>query len=111
MVIYLARVHCTAFAYELQQELCLFPAFSGPGCAAFGGDAGVGARVHQRLYGPRHEAVGDEEVLLDAELRVTAFEVACTVVLDAMAQDQVLSARRRTDRIGLHKAQPVEGTT
>ena len=31
MFIYLARVHCTAFAYELQQELCLLPACSRPG--------------------------------------------------------------------------------
>ena len=64
--------------------------------------------MHQRLYGARHEAVVDEEIFLDVELRVAAFEVAGTVVLDAMTQYQVLSARRRANRIGLHKAQPVE---
>src|SRR5207247_1162591 len=44
-----------------------------------------------------------------AELHVAALEVAGTVVLDAMAQHQVLRARGRADRIGLHEAQSVEG--
>ena len=65
--------------------------------------------MHQRMDGACHEAVGDEEILLDAERRVAAFEIAGTVVLDAVAQRQVLRARRRADRIGLHEAQPVEG--
>ena len=68
MIVDLARVHGTAFAYELQQELCLLLACGGPGPTAFGRDAAIRARMHQRVYGARHEAVGDEEVLLDAEL-------------------------------------------
>jgi len=62
------------------------------------------ARVHQGVHAAGHEAVVDEEVLFDAELRVAAFEVAGAVVLDAMAQYQILSASRRADRIGLHEA-------
>ena len=109
MIVDFARMGATAFAHELQQKLRLLPARRGPRPTAFGRDAAIRARMHQRLDGARHEAVVDEEVLLDAELRVAAFEVAGTVVLDAMAQHQILSARRRADRVGLHKAQPVEG--
>ena len=65
--------------------------------------------MHQRLYGSCHKAVDDEEVLLDAEFRIQAFKVAGMVVLDAMAQHQVLRARWSANRIGLHKAQFVEG--
>ncbi len=89
--------------------MCLFLACRRPWLTAFRGDAGVRAWVHQRVDGSCHEAVDDEEVLLDAELRVEAFEVAGTVVLHAVAQYQVLCARRGADRVGLHKAQPVEG--
>src|SRR6267142_3276755 len=109
MFIDLARVHFTAFAYELKQELCLLPVCRGPGLIVSGRDGGIRARMHQRPYRARHEAIGDEVVLLDVELRVAAFEVAGTVVLYAMAEYQVLRARGRADRIGLHKAQLVEG--
>ena len=65
--------------------------------------------MHQRLQRPRQEAVRDENILLEAELPVEAFEVAGAVVLDAMAQHQILRASRRPDRVGLHKAQPLKG--
>ncbi len=65
--------------------------------------------MHQRLYGVRHEAVADKEVLLDAELGVAPFEVAGAVLLDTMAQRQVLGARWGADRVGLHKTEPMEG--
>ncbi len=109
VVIYLAWVHFTALAYKLQQEFCLLPKCSRPGLVISGRDGGVRARMHQLVYGARHEAIGDEEVLFDAEICVAAFKVASTIVLDAMAQRQVLSARRCSDRVGLHKAQLVEG--
>src|ERR1700678_4197845 len=109
MVIYLAWMHRTACAYELQQKLCLLPACSGPGSTALGSGAGIRARMHQRLYGARHETVVDKDVLLNAELRIATFEVAVTVILHSMTQHQILSARRRTDRIGLYEAQPLEG--
>ena len=67
--------------------------------------------MHQGLNGSCYEAVDDEEVLLHIELRVVAFEVAGAVAFDAMAQRQVLSARRGADRIGLHKSQPAEGAS
>ncbi len=51
----------------------------------------------------RHEAVGVEEILLEPEARETPLEVAVSVARHAVAQDQVLCAGGRTDRIGLHE--------
>ena len=64
--------------------------------------------MHERLDGTGHKAVVDEEVLLNAELGVAAFEVAITVVLNTMAQHQVLSARGGADRVGLDETEPLE---
>ena len=66
--------------------------------------------MHQRVYLARHEAVVDEEVFLDAELGVAAFEVAGAVILDAMAQDEILGASGRANRIGLDEAELVKRT-
>src|SRR5436190_8223761 len=109
MLIYLARMHRAALADEFQQLLCLLPTCSRPGQIAFGRDTGIRPRMHQRLYGSRDKTVGDEKVLFDTELLVVLFEIAGTVILDAMAQRQVLSPRRRSYRIGLHNAQLTEG--
>ena len=78
--------------------------------AAFGRDTTVRARMHQSLQGLRYEAIVDEKILLDTELWVAAFEIAGTIASHSMSQHQVLSARRRTNRVRLHKAQPIEGT-
>src|SRR5206468_7912636 len=72
VVIDLARVDGAALEYELEEELRPLPACRRPGPTTLGGNAGVGARMHQRLDGPCHEAVGDEEVLLEVEHRVAA---------------------------------------
>src|SRR3984893_11194548 len=109
MLIHLARVHFTAFTHELQQELCSLPARSRPRKSALGGNTGIRARMHQCLYGGGHETIVEEEILFNTELGIETFEVAGTVVLDSMAQHQVLRARGRANRVGLHKAQPVEG--
>ena len=63
------------------------------------------ARMHQRQMLPRQEAVVDEAILLDREPRVAALEVAGAIAGDAVAQGQVLGARRRADRVGLDEAQ------
>jgi len=109
MFIYLAWVHGSALAYEIQQKLCPLPLCSGPRQTAFGRDAAIRTRVHQRLQGPGYEAVVDEEVFFDAEFRVAALEVAGAVVLDAMAEHQVLSASGRADRVGLNEGQFMQG--
>ena len=108
MLIHFARVYLAVLTHELQQQLCSLPACKRPR-KTLGRNAAIRSWMHQCLYRVRHETVVDEEILLDAELRVTAFEVAGTVVLDSMAQNQILSAGGRADRVGLHKAQPVEG--
>ena len=65
--------------------------------------------MHQFVHGVRHEAVVDEDVLLDAEGGVAPLQVAGSIALDAMAQREVLGAGRRPDRVRLHEAERVEG--
>src|SRR6266540_1723387 len=108
MFIYLARVRGAAFADKLKQELGLPPTGSGPGPMGLGWDTRVRSRMHQRLDRSRYEAIGDEEVLFDAELHVAQLEVTRTILLYAMAKRQVLSPRRCADWVGLHKPQLVE---
>src|SRR6266567_6545150 len=108
IVIDFPRMHRTALAHELEQELrslltCRVPG-SQPGYACHG------TRMHQRLYRSRNETVDDEVILFDVQLHIQAFEVAGAVVLDAMTQRQVLGTSRCADRIGLDKAHPVQGT-
>ena len=102
MPIHLARVHRAPLAHELEQQMRALPA---PGRPA----RRQPARMHQRFDGARHEAVVDEHILVDAERREAAFEVAGAVILDAMAQRQVLGARGRADRVGLDEAERVDG--
>ena len=64
--------------------------------------------MHQRLYGPCDEAVDYEVVFFDIERGVAAFQIARPVAFDAVAQDQVLGARRGANRVGLHEAHPVK---
>jgi len=64
--------------------------------------------MHQRLKRPGHETVVDEEIFIDAQLRIATFEIASMVILHAMAQNQVLRAGWSANRIGLYKAHPME---
>ena len=61
--------------------------------------------MHQRVHLVGDETVVDEEVFVNVERRVTALEVSGAIVLDAVAQRQVLRARRRADRVGLDEAE------
>ena len=69
---------------------------------------GAAARVHQRLHGAGDEAVVHEEVLVDVETGIATLEIAGAVAGHAMPQREVLRARRRPDRVGLHEAERVE---
>jgi hypothetical protein len=64
--------------------------------------------MHQRMVRARQEAVVDERILFDVERLVPCLEIARALSGDAMPQRQVLRARRRADRIGLHEAQPLD---
>ena len=79
----LAGVNGAAALHELQHRLCLGPPRSRP----FGARR---SRMHQALRGPRQDAVVDEEVFFDGESRVACFEVAGSVIVDAMAEREVL---------------------
>src|SRR5438093_1304406 len=91
--IHLARVHLTTLADELDQRLRPAPAPPRPARP-------VRARMHQRVQGSRHEAVVDEDVLLDVEGRVETFEVAGAVTLDAVSQGQIKRASSRVVKGG-----------
>ena len=52
----------------------------------------------------RHEAVGVEEILLQPEPGEAPFQIARPIAGHTMPQDQILGARRRPNRIGLHEA-------
>src|ERR1700758_3880380 len=92
----LARMHAAALAHEIQQQLSSLAPRRWPGQSALGWHAAIRPRMHQRLKFPRDESVIDEKVFLDAELGVSAFQVACAVVLHAMTKDEVLGPGRRS---------------
>src|SRR5258707_2987833 len=66
------------------------------------------SRVHQLMMYPREISIIHEEVFFQRQLRIAALEVARAIAHHAMAQSQVLSAGRGTDRIGLHGSQLVD---
>jgi hypothetical protein len=101
MCVHLAWVDRAPFAHEFQEQLRALSTAGGPA-------RGEAAWVHQRIDRLRHEAVVDEMILLDAERRVPAFQVAGPVVFDAMPQRQILGARGRADRIGLQETEPFQ---
>jgi hypothetical protein len=62
------------------------------------------ARMQHAPSLPRYDAVSVEEILLQRQPRELPMYIAIAIFSDTMAQDQVLGAGRRTDRIGLHEA-------
>ncbi len=102
MLLHLARMHGAALAHEGQHLGGLALCLGIPGLAGL-------ARVHQRQVPAGQKAVVDQAVLVDRQARVAAFQVAGAVVLDAVAQRQVLRPGRRADRVCLHKAQALYG--
>src|ERR1700693_1861298 len=108
MDVHVARMHRPTFPYELQDQLRAFPTHRGPWPAPGGGDADIRAGMHQRLQRSGNEAVVDEDIFFNTEFLETAFEIAIAVILDSMAQHQILRPRRRANWVGLHEAQLVE---
>ncbi len=101
MRVHLAWMHRSVGADEIQQRPHVPAACRAPWDR-------TAARMHQRLQRAGHEAVVDEEVLVDVEPAVEALEIAGTITGHAMAEREVLGSRRRADRIGLHEAEHVE---
>ena len=79
--------------HEVQNVGRLAPRLGAPGLARL-------ARMHQGQVLARQETVVDQAVLIDRQARVAAFQIAGAVVLDAVAQRQVLRAApgRGSDR-------------
>ena len=70
MIVNLARVHRTANADELQQALDVSAARDAPRRLT------PAARMHQAEHAVGHEAVVDEEVLMDVQAGVPALQIA-----------------------------------
>ena len=62
------------------------------------------ARMQQPVGLTGHEAVGVKEILLQPETTEAPFQISCAISGHTMPQDQVLRARRRPDRVGLHES-------
>jgi hypothetical protein len=77
-----------------------------PGCSRSTRHVGVAARMQAVGMLARHHAVDVQEGLVERMVAVGALEVAGAVAVDAVAQDQVLRARGRADRVVLNEAQP-----
>ena len=99
MFVDLARMHRLARAHEREHLLGSLPPHR---------NGRRGPRVHQRVNSARQESVVDEEVLLDAELRVATLEVARPIALHAVAQRQVLRPRRGANRVSLNEPKLVQ---
>ena len=97
-----ARVYGALFAHEFEEALHAFRSAGRPARGAL-------PRVHQALHRAGDEPIVDEEVLVDVERRIAAFQIPRAVALDAVTERQVLRPRRGTDGVGLHEAQPVQG--
>src|SRR5205807_3245790 len=103
----LARMHAAAVTHEIQQQLSPLAPRRRPGQSVLSWHAAIRPWMHKRLKFPRDESVIDEKVFLDAELRVSTFQVACAVVLHAMTQDEILSPGGCANRVGLRKLHPM----
>jgi hypothetical protein len=101
MRIHVARMHLAAFADKFQH---------GPGALVRRRrhEARAAAWVHQRRHPATDEPIVDEEVFFDWERRVAPFEIAGAIARHAMAQCEILRARRRANGIGLDKAEAIE---
>ena len=100
MCVHVTWMGLAALAHEIQQRALSL------GCRDPTG--GGGTRVHLRMKRARDESIVDEDVFLDPERRVFPFEIARSVTPDAMAERQILCARRCANRIGLHESQRVD---
>ena len=108
MTIHLLRMHDAPLSHKFEHKLRALSASTGPRQSPFCRNATIGSRMHERLKLRRHEAVVDEDVLVDIELGVAPLQIARAITLHAMAQNQILGAGRRADRVGLHKSKPVK---
>jgi hypothetical protein len=102
MIVNLSGVHRTASADELQHALDVPAARDAPRHVT------PAARMHQVEHVVGHEAVVDEEVLMDVQAGVPALQITCAVVRHTVPQRQILRACRRSNRVSLHETECLE---
>jgi len=56
----------------------------------------------------RHVAIVDEEIFLDVERLITAFQITGAVIINTVPQYQILRACRSPNRIGLQEAHSLQ---
>src|ERR1044072_6735068 len=101
-------MYCAVCPHKLQQKPCSPLARGRPRVRTFGRHTGIRTRMHQRLDWSWDKTVNDKEILFEPESWVQPCEIAGMIVLNTMAEYQVLSTSGRTDWIGLNKAESVE---
>ena len=67
------------------------------------------SRMQQLPDRLREKSVGVQVVLFDVQRRIVPLEIARVVSANAMPEDEILRTRRRSDGIGLHETEPVDG--
>ena len=57
----------------------------------------------------RDESVRVQMILFDIERLVLPLEVTCAIAGNAVSENEILRARRRTDRISLNESKMIDG--
>ena len=65
--------------------------------------------MQQVPYPLRQKSVGVQVVFFDVQRRIVPLEIACAVTANTMPEDEILRARRRSNGIGLHETEPIDG--
>ena len=102
ILIDLAWMYSPALINKLEKQLCAFSLFDGPRLSNIVcWNTRIRARMHQALQSPGDITVVDKEIFFDAKLLVTSLKVAGSVVVNTVAQDQVLALAlvRESDRL------------
>ena len=68
------------------------------------------SRMQQLPHRLRQKSVRVQVVFFDVERRILPLEIAGAISDDAVPEYQVLRARRRPNRIGLHESEPIDGS-
>jgi len=103
MTIHFPRMRCATFAHERKHALRSRIARGWP-------QRPNRPRMHQGLERSSHESVIDEDVLFDLQHGILLLEIAGSITIDTKTERQILSARRRSDWIGLHEPENIDRT-
>ena len=71
--------------------------------------AAASSWMQQLPHRLRQKSVRIQVVFFDIQRPILPLEIACSISADAMPEDEILRARRRSDGIGLHEPEPLDG--